>query len=188
VVLAYLGFGAGAVLSMALFAGWAQAGVPTGAAVLTVLAIVALALPATTKRNVYCSHLCAHGAAQQLILRIAKPKGRVSPRVRPWLSSLPWGLFAFAILAAVVPLPVALVDLEPFDAYVPLVAGVPALAIFAMSLLASARYPMAYCRYSCPTGALIDAVRLNRASSRLTWRDAALAGCLAFALAVWWFQ
>lgn len=188
VVLAYLGFGAGAVLSMAQFAGWAQSGVPTGAAVLTVLALVALVLPATTKRNVYCAHLCAHGAAQQLILRIAKPKGRVSPRVRGWLSSLPWALLVFAIIATVVPLPVALVDLEPFDAYVPLVAGVPALVIFVVSLLASARHPMAYCRYGCPTGALIDAVRLNRASSSLTWRDAALSGCLAVALAVWWFQ
>lgn len=65
VVLLYLGFGAGALLSMAQCVGWAQAGVPLGAAVLTVLAAVAVVLPATTKRNVYCSHLCPHGAADR---------------------------------------------------------------------------------------------------------------------------
>ncbi len=189
VVLLYLGFGAGALLSMAQCVGWAQAGVPLGAAVLTVLAAVAVVLPATTKRNVYCSHLCPHGAAQQVILRIAKPRGRVSARWRPWLVALPWALVALAIVAAVVPLPIALVDLEPFDAYVPLVAGVPALVIFAVSLAASVRYPMAYCRYGCPTGALLGHLRFHRGSGRLTWRDALLGACLAVAATtLWWPQ
>jgi len=186
-VLLYLGFGAGALLSQAQFWGWAQAGVPRGAAVLTVLAAAALVLPATTRRNVYCSHLCAHGAAQQLLVRFAKPKGTVPAGLRPWLTGLPWALLGLAILAAVVPLPLALVDLEPFDAYLPLVAGIPALAIFGVGLVASARYPMAYCRHACPTGALLDHVRLHRKSAGFSWRDGVLLGCLAAAAAAaWW--
>lgn len=186
-VLLYLGFGAGALLSQAQAWGWAQAGVPRGASVLAVLAAVAIFLPAMTRRNVYCSHLCAHGAAQQLLVRFAKPKGTIPPRLRPWLTPLPWGLLALAILAAVVPLPLALVDLEPFDAYLPLVAGIPALVIFGVGLLASARYPMAYCRHACPTGALLDHLRLNRKSGSFTWRDGVLLGCLvAAAAAAWW--
>jgi Na+-translocating ferredoxin:NAD+ oxidoreductase RnfG subunit len=62
-VIAYLGFGAGALLSQAQLWGWAQAGVPRGAIVLAALAAAAVLLPATTRKNVYCSHLCAHGAA-----------------------------------------------------------------------------------------------------------------------------
>jgi Na+-translocating ferredoxin:NAD+ oxidoreductase RnfG subunit len=158
-----------------------------GAAVLTVLAVAAILLPATTRRNVYCSHLCAHGAAQQLLVRFAKPKGTVPLRLRPWLAGLPWAVVAAAILATVMRLPLALVDLEPFDAYLPLVAGIPALVMFGAGLAASARYPMAYCRHGCPTGALLDHLRLNRKSGSFTWRDGVLAGCLAAAAAAaWW--
>jgi Na+-translocating ferredoxin:NAD+ oxidoreductase RnfG subunit len=186
-VLLYLGFGAGALLSQAQTWGWAQAGVPRGAAVLAMLAAAAILLPATTRRNVYCSHLCAHGAAQQLLARFAKPKGTIQPWLRPWLTGLPWALLAVAIVAAVMPLPLALVDLEPFDAYLPLVAGIPALVIFGVGLAASARYPMVYCRHGCPTGALLDHLRLNRKSGSFTWRDGVLLGCLAAAAAaVWW--
>ncbi len=180
-VLLYLGFGAGGLLSQAQLLGWAQAGVPGGAAVLTVLAAVALLLPATTKRNVYCSHLCAHGAAQQLILRLVRPKQSIPVSLRPWLARLPWALLALAILTVVLPLPLELVDLEPFDAYLPLVAGIPALAIFVFGLGASARYPMAYCRHGCPTGALLDHLRRHRSSGLFTWRDGLLLGCLVVA-------
>ncbi len=186
-VLAYLGFGAGALLSQAQVWGWAQAGVPRGAIVLAALAAAAVALPATTRKNVYCSHLCAHGAAQQLLVRLVKPKRSVPAWLRPWLVALPWALLALAILTAVFHLPLNIVDLEPFDAYLPTVAGVAALVIFAAGLVASAFYPMAYCRHACPTGALLDHLRLNSRSDRFTWRDGAMLACLtAAALAHWW--
>jgi len=178
IVFAYLGFGAGALLSLGQFAGWVEAGVPAAASVLTVLTAIAVTAPITTKRNVYCSHLCAHGAAQQILKQVAKPK-RSPPRwLRPWLDRLPFAIFAFAILAVVLPLPVNLVDLEPFDGYLLGVAGVAALVIFALSLVASLFVPMAYCRYGCPTGALLDHLRLNRQSGRFSWRDAVLLACL----------
>jgi imidazolonepropionase len=66
-------------------------------------------------------------------------------------------------------------------------AGLAALAIFAVGLLASAFVPMAYCRHACPTGALLDHLRLNRKSGSFTWRDGVLLGCLAAAAAAaWW--
>ena len=186
-VIAYLGFGAGALLSQAQLWGWAQAGVPRGAVVLAALAAAAVLLPATTRKNVYCSHLCAHGAAQQVLVRFAKPKRSVPASLRPWLAALPWALLALAILTALLHLPLNLVDLEPFDAYLPAVAGTAALAIFAVGLVASAFYPMAYCRHACPTGALLDHLRLNSRSDCFTWRDALMLACLAAAiLAHWW--
>jgi NosR/NirI family nitrous oxide reductase transcriptional regulator len=185
--LAYLGFGAGAVLSQAQLLGWTQAGVPRGAVVLVVLAVAALVLPAVTGRNVYCSHLCAHGAAQQLLVRLAKPRRRLPAWLRPILATVPWALLAVAILAALLHLPLNLVDLEPFDAYLPAVAGAAALVLFAVSLVASSFFPMAYCRHGCPTGALLDHLRLHGRSDRLTWRDGVLLGCLAVAAAVHWW-
>jgi len=188
-VLAYLGFGAGALLSQAQLWGWSQAGVPRGAVVLIALAAAAAVLPITTRKNVYCSHLCAHGAAQQLLVRFAKPRRSPPAFLRPWLAGLPWALLTLAILTAALHLPLNLVDLEPFDAYLPAVAGTAALAIFAVSLGASAFSPMAYCRHACPTGALLDHLRLNGRSDRFTWRDGVMLACLAAAaLAHWWPQ
>lgn len=195
VVIGYLGFGAGALVSQAQLWGWAKAGVPTGAAVLIVLAGLAVVLPATTRRNVYCSHLCAHGAAQQLLPRIRLPSragsgaGVVSspmgPLLRRCLTPLPWLLLGVAILATLLDWPVELVDLEPFDAWLPVVAGSWVIGLAVASLLASAVWPMAYCRHGCPTGALLDHLRLHRRSDRITWRDGILAGCLVVALVVW---
>ena len=186
-VLAYLGFGAGALVSQAQLWGWAEAGVPRGAVVLAALAAAALLLPATTRRNVYCSHLCAHGAAQQLLLRIARPRRALPGWLRPFAAVLPWILLAVAIVATVLHWQLALVDLEPFDAYLPAVAGGAALAIFAIGLGASAFVPMAYCRHACPTGALLDHLRLSGRSDRFSWRDGVMLGCLAVAAAAHWW-
>ena len=84
-------------------------------------------------------------------------------------------------------LPLALVDLEPFDAYLPAIAGGAALAIFGLGLAASAVVPMAYCRHGCPTGALLEHLRLTGRSGRFTWRDGVLVGCLAIAVAAHWW-
>jgi polyferredoxin len=189
-----MGFGAGAVLSQAQLWGWAQAGLPQAATVLLFLTAVALVTPLTTGRNVYCSHLCSHGSAQQLLARV------IRPRSRPWLNSvrrplqatlkqLRWLPVAFLVTAFAVSyfhLPFNLVDLEPFDAYLPAVAGVAALVWFALSLTASCFVPMAYCHYGCPTGALLDHLRFHRRSDRLSWRDALLAGCLVAAILLSW--
>ena len=187
VVLAYLGFGAGALLSQAQVWGWAQAGVARGAVVLMALTLAALVLPIVTRRNVYCSHLCAHGASQQLLVRFVKPKRSFPEWLKPVLVALPWVLLTVAILASLLHWPLNLVDLEPFDAYLPAVAGVAAIVIFAVSLIASSFYPMAYCRHGCPTGALLDHLRLHRRADRFTWRDGVLLGCLAVAAAVHWW-
>ena len=186
-VLAYLGFGAGALLSQAQLWGWAQAGVARGAVVLIALTLAALVLPITTRRNVYCAHLCAHGAAQQLLVRFVRPKRSFPEWLKPVLVGLPWALLAVAILTALLHWPLNLVDLEPFDAYLPAVAGMTALILFAASLVASSFVPMAYCRHGCPTGALLDHLRLHRRANRLTWRDGVLLGCLAVAAAVHWW-
>lgn len=187
VVVGWLGFGAGGLLSQAQAWGWVQSGPPRGAVVLGALALAAVVLPATTRRNVYCSHLCGHGAAQQLLARFARPRGRAPAWLRPWLVGLPWALLVVAILTALLHLPVPLVDLEPFDAYLPAVAGVCAMVIFAVSLAASAVVPMAYCRHGCPTGALLDHLRLHGRSDRFTWRDGVLLGCLLVAATVHWW-
>ena len=69
-------------------------------------------------------------------------------------------------------LPFSLVDLEPFDAWVYHAAGTATIAIAIIGLGASLFVPMAYCRYGCPTGALLNFIRFNSRSdvwSRTDW-------------------
>jgi polyferredoxin len=64
-----------------------------------------------------------------------------------------------------------LVDIEPFDAYLFPVAGWATITIALVGLAASLFVPMAYCRYGCPTGALLQFLRFNAASDRWSSRD-----------------
>lgn len=71
------------------------------------------------------------------------------------LTKLPAVLFAMVILLAFTTSAHTLAMLEPFDAYVWQVAGAVTVALALISLIASAFVPMAYCRYGCPTGAML---------------------------------
>tara|TARA_B100001964_G_C14014327_1_gene500856 strand:- start:487 stop:750 length:264 start_codon:yes stop_codon:yes gene_type:complete len=81
-------------------------------------------------------------------------------------------------------LPFGLVDIEPFDAYVVKVAGWSAITIAIVGLVASLFIPMAYCRYGCPTGAMLKFLRLGAASERFGPRDvfATILALVAFGL------
>ena len=191
-VLCYLGFGAGAVLSQAQLWGWARVGIPQAATVLLFLTAIALVVPVTTGRNIYCSHLCSHGAAQQLLARTIKPRRHPSLNslrkpLQATLQRLRWvpiTLLVIAFGASFFQTPLNLVDLEPFDAYLPAVAGTAAFIWFGISLATSSLVPMAYCRYGCPTGVLLDHVRFHRRSDKLSWHDGVLAVCLITATLV----
>lgn len=194
VVFAYLGFGAGALLSQAQLWGWASHGIPQAAPVLLLLSIIAIVTPATTGRNLYCTQLCAHGAAQQL-LKISMPNrqggivSRLRMRIAPILKRvrwLPWMLFILCLLITVFDAPIPLVDFEPFDAYLPTVAGTAAMMIFILSLAVSSVSPMAYCRHACPTGALLSFLRFNSNSFKVTWQDGILCGCFLLAVVTAW--
>lgn len=194
VTLSYLGFGSGALLSQAQLWGWAAHGVPQAAPVLLLLSMIAILTPATSGHNIYCTQLCAHGSAQQL-LKIAIPQRRLGisyglrKRITPILKKLhilPWMLFILCFLVTLFDTPVSLVDLEPFDAYLPTIAGSAAISICIGSLVLSVFSPMAYCRHACPTGAFLNFIRLNRNSSKITWYDAIVCGCLFLTLLTAW--
>lgn len=194
IVFAYLGFGAGALLSQAQLWGWSVHGIPRTAPVLLFLSIVAILTPITTGRNIYCTQLCAHGAAQQL-LKISIPHrregtlSRLRKQITPFLKRvrwLPWALFIFCLLMTVLGQPISLVDFEPFDAYLPTIAGIATILVFVVGLFVSSISPMAYCRHACPTGAFFSFIRLHRKSSEISWQDGILCGCFLLALATAW--
>jgi NosR/NirI family nitrous oxide reductase transcriptional regulator len=160
------------------------------AAGLVLLAGAALMVPWFSRQPFYCHHLCPHGAAQEIIGRLRPKRWTVTlpADVVRALGFLPGALLALTIIIALTAVPFDLAGIEPFDAYLFRTAGAATLVVAAIGLLASCFIPQAYCRFGCPTGALLNFVRARGPTDRFSPRDA-LAGALlavAVALNVWY--
>jgi NosR/NirI family nitrous oxide reductase transcriptional regulator len=188
-VISYIGFINGDLLAQSLFVGWAQNGVPWQTAPgLALLLAAALIVPWVSGKPVYCQQLCPHGAAQEIIHRVAPRSWRWKiradvDRALRWLAP---GLLAVILIASIMLLPIDLADLEPFDAYLLRSAGWATIAIALAGLILAAFVPMGYCRYGCPTGALLTFLRAHGTHDRFSARDStALFLTLLAALLSW---
>lgn len=179
-LIGYAGLFCGAMLSQGMFTGWALHGVPwQSAPVLVLLAALALALPMFTRRQFYCHHYCPHGALQQVLAHRLKGQLHIPHKLGLWLEKVPWLLLVFVLVVAMLSLEVNVNALEPFDAWLVRVAGWGTLGVAVAGLVASLFVPMAYCRYGCPTGALLKFVRYAGQGDAFSRRDV-----LALALVV----
>lgn len=187
-LIGYLGLTNGDMVSQAMLVGWAQNAVPwKNAFGIVFLSAAAFCVPLLTKHNVYCSHLCPHGAVQQLIKNRLPWRLKLSKNVQAALKCLPVLLLLWCVLVPLLGLGFSLVDIEPFDAWVFRIAGWATICVAIVGLFASAWSPMAYCRFGCPTGLLLGFLRLNAASHRWTTRDTVASGMAVFAVLLFWF-
>ncbi len=173
-VVLILGFGVwcGDLLSLGLFAGWSKTGVPWSTAPgLLAIAGAALLSPVIAGRNVYCHYLCPHGAVQEWVGRWKRFSVPLSAWFSKLLARLPavllivtgaWALFDGKFDLALV---------EPFDAWGLKGRATVPLAIAIVGLLVSICVPMAYCRFGCPTGALLKFLATGNDTQRLGRRD-----------------
>ena len=187
-LIGWLGLMNGDLVSQALLLGWAQSGIPwKNAFGLTFLSIAAFAVPVTAGRNVYCSHLCPHGAVQQLVRNRISWQMKLPTSARRWLSRIPGFLIAWVVAIGMLHLSFSAVDIEPFDAWLWSVAGIGTLAVAVVGLIASLFMPMAYCRFGCPTGALLNYVSHSSGKS-LNRRDLAAAMLLIASVVILCFD
>jgi thiamine biosynthesis lipoprotein ApbE/Na+-translocating ferredoxin:NAD+ oxidoreductase RnfG subunit len=160
------------LLSLALLGGWVINGLALKAAPgLVLLAAAALLVPWSTRRQLYCHQICPHGAAQQLLGQIFRRRRTPPPKLARALEFVPGILLGFALLALLLGVPLNLANLEPFDAWVWRTAGVVTLVIAGVGLAASLFIPQAYCRFGCPTGALLNFVRATGSADHWGRRD-----------------
>lgn len=181
----YVGLIAGDLLAQKLLVGWTRSGIPwTTAPGLVLLAAAALLVPLATGKPLYCHHICPHGAAQELLshYRPARFQITLSAPVIRGLEYLPFALVFFTLTVALLALPFDLAGLEPFAAYVVRSAGVATLAVAAVGLIASFFVPQAYCRFGCPTGALLNFVRTRGPTDHFSLRDFAALALVALAV------
>lgn len=191
-VIVYVGFVTGGLLAQSLIVGWSQAGAPWRSAPgLVLMLAAALAVPWSTGRALYCQQICPHGAAQELLARVAPRRWRITlPKgLAAGLRWLPPLLLAFGLTTTILTLGFDLAHLEPFDAYSLRAAGVATIAIAVLGLLAAPFVPMAYCHYGCPTGALLNFIRSHGQADRFGRRDIAALALLALAaILAWYYQ
>ncbi len=127
--------------------------------------------------NSYCRHVCPYGNVQRLLTRIMPFRGKlpVSNRV---LDGLRWAI-AVALCIGIIS---GLRDWASYELF-PDLFGIEVLDSmwFWLSLavvLASAYYPMLWCRMLCPTGAILDGVASAARARKVRGpvRSSALAG------------
>jgi NosR/NirI family transcriptional regulator, nitrous oxide reductase regulator len=188
-VIGYVGFINGDLIAQSLLAGWAKSGVALHAAPgLALLVAAAFVIPWTTRKPLYCLHICPHGAAQEWAGRLLPQRWRLKmhPDVARGLRWLPGLLLAVVLFIVMTASPIDLADLEPFDAYLLQAAGWATITIAIIGLLASLFIPQAYCRYGCPTGALLEFVRTHGPADAFGRRDVAAALMVALAVVLHW--
>lgn len=167
-----LGLYGGSLLSLSLFTGWWKHGFPWRSAPgLLLLASAALVIPWVTRRQLYCHHVCPHGAAQSLLGKLFKRKLVVSPRLHGLLTKVPALLLVLALLLMLVIPQLDLTTWEPFDAWSIRATAWASGVIAILGLVASCFIPQAYCHYGCPTGALLRYLRSPGRTDRFSLAD-----------------
>lgn len=141
---------------------------------LLALTAAAILIPAAFGKNIYCSQLCAHGAAQHLLGNLRSRRFALPSRVHRLLAGMPWLTLGLLWLLAFIGIGFPFANAEPFEVWsAGFIALVPVL-IFAGGLLASVFLPQAYCHYGCPTGAVLKF--LASSPGRWTRRDSIAGG------------
>lgn len=157
-----LGLWTGTLVSYTLFlrlfaGGVSLSAIGTLAAPLLML-IVALLYPLAGRSGHYCAHVCPFGSAQELAGKLSRRKLRITPRVLSVLTALRnmlWGVLMALLLTGTC---TAWIDYELFTAFIYSSASVWVIVLAMLFLVLSVWVPRPYCRFVCPTGALMKSV------------------------------
>ena len=157
-----LGLWTGTFVSYTLFLRIFSGGVSLSAigafAAPLLMLIVALIYPLAGRSGHYCANICPFGSAQELAGKLSRRKLRITPRVLKLLSvlrNLLWGVLMALLLTGTC---TAWIDHELFTAFLYSSASVWVTVLAALFLVLSVWVPRPYCRFVCPTGALVKSV------------------------------
>jgi hypothetical protein len=183
-----LGFWLGDLIAQSLLVGWMESRVPWEATPGLVLFVVAAFLvPWFTGQPVYCQFICPHGNLQRwtmkaLPARWKRPLSDDGKWIARWAPAM---LLVVVLGVSFLQLDLDLAGIEPFDAYLLKGAGLATIVVALSGLALSIWYPMAYCKYGCPTGWLLEFVRKRTGKDRFGDRDWIGIGLLVVALGLY---
>ena len=145
-------------LFMRIFAGGVSLSAIGAFAAPLLMLIVALIYPLAGRSGHYCANICPFGSAQELAGKLSRRKLRITPRILKLLSvlrNLLWGVLMALLLTGTC---TAWIDYELFTAFLYSSASVWVTVLAALFLVLSVWVPRPYCRFVCPTGALVKSV------------------------------
>ena len=145
-------------LFLRIFAGGVSLSAIGALAAPLLMLIVALIYPLAGRSGHYCANVCPFGSAQELAGKLSRRKLRITPRVLKLLSvlrNLLWGVLMALLLTGTC---TAWIDYELFTAFLYSSASVWVTVLAVLFLVLSVWVPRPYCRFVCPTGALIKSV------------------------------
>ena len=145
-------------LFLRIFAGGVSLSTIGALAAPLLMLIVALIYPLAGRSGHYCANICPFGSAQELAGKLSRRKLRITPRVLKLLSvlrNLLWGVLMALLLTGTC---TAWIDYELFTAFLYSSASVWVIVLAALFLVLSVWVPRPYCRFVCPTGALVKSV------------------------------
>ena len=145
-------------LFLRVFAGGVSLSAIGALAAPLLMLIVALIYPLVGRSGHYCANICPFGSAQELAGKLSQRKLRITPRVLKLLSvlrNLLWGVLMALLLTGTC---TAWIDYELFTAFLYSSASVWVTVLAALFLVLSVWVPRPYCRFVCPTGALVKSV------------------------------
>lgn len=183
-----LGFWLGDLIAQSLLVGWAESRVPWEATPgLAVFVAAAFLVPWFTRQPVYCQFICPHGNLQRWTMkwmpaRWKHPLSGDGKWVFRWIPAM---LLAVVLVVSFLELEFDLAGMEPFDAYLIGSAGMATILVAVIGLVISLFFPMAYCKYGCPTGWLLEFVRRRSGKGKFGERDWIGLGLLVLALALY---
>ncbi len=151
-----LGFWCGSFLSLTIFTSWAANGVNLSSSLVTfALFVVALLMPLFNRRGSYCHMHCPMGSAQELMHKIPVKRLKINPKANKILNKLRYYILMVLLLLMWCGVGFNLMDYELFSAFIIQAASTGILVLAGIFLILSIFIPRPYCRFVCPTGALL---------------------------------
>ncbi len=158
-----LGFWCGSFLSLTTFTAWASTGFNLSASIVTIalLAVVAI-MPLFNRKGSYCHIHCPMGSLQDLVHKVPNKKLKIKPEVAKFLNKLRYYILLALLFMMWIGVGFEIMNYEVFSAFIYESASTVVLVMAAIFVLLSLFITRPYCRFICPTGALITITQTTK--------------------------
>lgn len=150
----------GSMLSIQLFLNMLNNGISLSTSLVPVsIIIVIMLLNIFNKKNFYCMWVCPFGSAQELLGKLTKINISFSNKYQKILNNLRNSLLLLLLFISWVSGITYIYDYEPFTVFLLQQAATPVLVIASVSLFLSVFIKRCWCRFFCPTGAILNFIQ-----------------------------
>ncbi len=151
-----LGFWCGSFLSLTTLTSWMANGINLSMSIVAfAMLLIVIVMPFMNRKGSYCHIHCPMGAAQELLGRLPIPRIKIKPSLAKFLNNLRYYILITLLFIMWLGVGFDLMNYEIFSAFIFESASNVVLTMAGIFLILSLFIQRPYCRFICPTGALI---------------------------------